>query len=148
MINYSYLNPASRSQVKSRKEMSIQNLSEIKIIGHDDLVGVYELSEMWQGGTNEASVKMDGLAHSKYEIEKGKEAAMRFSLISKQFKYLLGEVLTVLEATVDNDRKLQAIKSITKDKFHARINWIYEQCGTPEEEQEYLGFNGEYEERA
>lgn len=126
--------------------MSVQNLSEIKIIGQDDLVGVYELTEMWKGGSNEPSVKMDGLAHSKYEIESGKEAAMRFSLISKQFRYLLGEVLTVLEATIDNDRKLQATKQLTKDKFHAKIDWIYQQCGMPEEEQEFLGFGDDVKE--
>lgn len=118
--------------------MSIKNLNEIKIIGQDDLVGVYELTEMWQGGSNEPSVKIDGLAHSKYEIEAGKEAAMRFSLISKQFRYLLGEVLTVLEATIENDRKLQATKSLVKDKFHSKIDWVYKQCGYPEEEQEFL----------
>lgn len=107
-------------------------MSNIKIIGHDDLVGVYELAKV----KDQLEGTVDG--HLKYEIERGVEAAMRFSLISKQFRYLLGEVLTILEATVEDERRLNATKSLLKDKFHAKINWVYEQCGTPEEEQEYL----------
>ena len=73
-----------------------------------------------------------------YVIERGSEAAMRFSIISYQLKHLLGETLTTLEAVIADERQLKAAKSLVKNQFHSKIDWIYEQCGCPEDEQDYL----------
>lgn len=117
----------------------MKQISDIKIIGHDDLVGVYELAKFSSGSTDGThTLAGESIGHSKYEIEKGTEAAMRFSLISKQFRYLMGEVLTALEASIENERQLNALKRIVKGQFSSKISWVYEQCGCPEEEQEYL----------
>lgn len=79
----------------------------------------------------------------KFELERdGRERVMRFSLVSKQMRWLQGEVLTVLEASIEDDRKLKAVKDLIKDKFSAKISWIYELCGMPEETQ---GLNDEIE---
>lgn len=112
----------------------------IKIIGWDGLVGVYEMGIIPYKETD-GTLTSEHEGHIKYEIESGEEAAMRFSLIAKQFKHLMGEILTTLEATIDNDRKLEATKKIIKDQVHAKVNWVYEQCGCPEEEQDYLMMN-------
>lgn len=105
----------------------------IKIIGHNDVMGTYVLGKVT--GPNDSV--HEGMI--KYEIERGgDEAAMRFSLISKQMGYVMGKVLTTLEATIENERQLKAVKSIIKSEFNSQISWIYEQCGCPEEEMNYL----------
>jgi hypothetical protein len=117
----------------SRKE-------DMKIIGWDGLVGVYEIGIIPYKETK-GTLTSEHEGHIKYEIEAGKEAAMRFSLIAKQFKHLMGDVLTTLEATIDDNRKLEATKKIIKNQVHSKVNWVYEQCGCPEEEQDYLMLN-------
>lgn len=115
-----------------------KKVEDIKIIGHDDVLGTYLLSNTYQGGTNEET-KQIGVGKRKLEMERdGTEYAMRFSLISKQMGYVMGQVLTTLEATIENERQLKALKSIIKGQFSSQISWIYEQCGTPEEEMNYL----------
>lgn len=116
----------------------MKKITDIKIIGHDDSIGTYLLGEMYSGGTN-SETKYEGLGKSKLEMERdGTEYVMRFSLISKQMGYVMGQVLTTLEATIENERQLKALKSIIKSQFSSQISWIYEQCGTPEEEMNYL----------
>ena len=96
-----------------------------KILGFDNKSGFYQLEE--NGKVAE------------HEMERGSgEFALRFSAVSRHLRWLQGEILTVLEATIDDERKLKATKEIAKDKFNAKISWIYEMCGTPEEEQDAL----------
>lgn len=106
--------------------------TNIKIIGRNDLMGTYFLTEV-KGPDNKLH---DGM--EEYEIENGQEAAMRFSMVSFQLKHLMGEMLTTLEAVVADERQLKAAKSLVKNQFHSKIDWIYEQCGAPESEQLYL----------
>lgn len=101
-------------------------MNKIKIIGRNENLGTYFLCEEGHD------------LQERYDIERGVEAAMRFSLISYQLKHLLGETLTTIEAVIADDRQLKAVKSLIKSQFHAKIDWIYEQCGCPEDEQEYL----------
>jgi len=97
-------------------------MSEKVILGYGD-EGIYSLSH-------------DGKLQ-KFELERdGEERTLRFSLISKQLRWLQGEVLTILEATIDDERKLKATKDLVKDKFAAKISWVYELCGMPVEDQE------------
>lgn len=71
----------------------------------------------------------------KFELERGVESVMRFSLISRHLRWLQGEILTVLEASIDDERRLKASKDLVKDKISAKISWVYEQCGMPESEE-------------
>lgn len=111
--------------------------NEIKIIGHNDVMGVYELGDVI-GPDNK---KHEGFI--KYEINRGTESAMRYSLISKQLQYVMGEVLTTLEAVIPDNRQLLATKSIIKSQFSRKLDWVYEQCGSPEDEADFVGLDEE-----
>lgn len=132
MIYLNYLNIASRSQVKSKSSMN-----KYKIIGYNEHHGVYDCTH-----AGEVSVETDNTksirGFEKYEVVGGEEAAMRFSLIAFQIKHLLGEVLTTVEATIPESRQQSAVKSIIKNQFHSKLDWIYTQCGYPAGEDEYL----------
>lgn len=81
-----------------------------------------------------------GERQEKYEMDRsGPEAVFRFSLISRHLRWLQGEILTILEATIEDDRKLKATKDLVKDKISSKISWIYEQCTCPAEEESSLG---------
>lgn len=100
-----------------------------KILGFNADMGIYEITSVWSGG----------IGKQKFELERnGRENYMRFSLISRQLRWLMGEVLTIAEASIDNEKRLKATKDLIKDKFSSKISWIYEQCGCPEEEQNEL----------
>jgi len=60
------------------------------------------------------------------------EVAARYSFVSQQIKWLMKDVLTILEATIADDRQLNALKLLTKDKFSAKLDWIFQQMGTVE----------------
>lgn len=93
-------------------------------IGYDEIDGIYTLTN----GTKLVEPREIG----------GPERVMRFSLISRQLRWLQGELLTILEATIDDNRKLEATKNLVKDKFNSKISWIYELCGAPVEEEKGL----------
>ena len=110
-----------------------------KIIGWNDYIGVYNLVPLSPGGTDTEKF-IDTVGQEKFELERnGQENYMRFSYVSRQLRYLQGEILTILEATIDDERKLKAVKDLVKDKISAKISWVYENCGCPEEEQHGLG---------
>lgn len=98
----------------------------IKVLGYAKEVGICEYPDQTAG------VKV------KAELTRGEPAVMDFSLVSQQIKWLMGEVLTVVEATMTNDRQLKATKDIIKDKFSAKLNWIFELCGMPQSQDEGL----------
>lgn len=62
----------------------------------------------------------------------GEEVVARYSFINQQVKWLMKDVLTVLEATITNERQLAALKVLVKDKFSAKLDWIFQQMGTVE----------------
>jgi hypothetical protein len=63
------------------------------------------------------------------------EAVARYSFISQQVKWLMKDVLTILEATIGDDRQLNALKLLTKEKFSAKLDWIFKQMSTVEGEE-------------
>ena len=92
--------------------------TDVEIIGYN-VSGIYKLTETGEKET--------------FELTRGsKERVFRFSLISQQLRWLQKEMLTIAEATTDDNRKLEATKTLIKDKISAKISWIYELCGTPE----------------
>lgn len=96
---------------------------EVKVLGYSDDIGIVELNEK----TGE---------WKKAEIERGKLAVLNFALTSQQIKWLMGEVLTVLEAVIDDERKLKATKDIIKSKFSSKLSWIYELFGMPKDSED------------
>lgn len=60
-----------------------------------------------------------------------KEVKLEYIVIERQVKYLQGKVLTILEASCQNETQLQAIKGLVKDTFSSQLSWIYELCGYP-----------------
>ncbi len=57
---------------------------------------------------------------------------MEFSAIQAQLKFLMGKVLTVVDATYQDKEQKKAVKDLIKDSFSGQLNWIYELCGYPE----------------
>ncbi len=110
-----------------------------KIIGWNEHIGVYNLVPLESGSTDNVSVPKV-IGQEKFELERnGQENYLRFSYVSRQLRYLQGEILTILEATIDDERKLKAVKDLVKDKISAKISWVYENCGCPLEEEHGLG---------
>jgi len=117
--------------------VAIQNLPG-KVIGWNEDRGVYNFCVMATAGTD-IETKILGVGKNKFELDKTEpENYMRFSYMSYQLKHLMGEVLTTIEASIHNDKQCDAVKSIIKKDFGRKLDWIYENCACPEEEQDYL----------
>lgn len=65
------------------------------------------------------------------------EYTMRFEFVSQHLKWLQREILTIIEATADKE-KLNAVKELVKDRFNAKISWLYETSGLMENQQDGL----------
>ena len=111
-----------------------------KIIGYNEHHGIYDCTHAGETIETENSKSIRGF--EKYEVVHGEEAAMKYSLIAFQMKHLLGEMLTIVEATIPEGSQQKSVKSLVKDKFHSKLDWIYTLCGTPEEmdAQNMIGF--------
>lgn len=110
----------------------------IGIIGIDKNDSTYNLCPLGSAGTDTPFV-CQYAGKQKFELDKSnRENYMRFSFVSRHLRWLLGEILTIIDATIDDERKLKATKDLVKDKFSSKISWIYENCSCPEEEQNGL----------
>lgn len=58
----------------------------------------------------------------------GKEVKLDFNSIQAQMSFLEGKVLTVLEASILDDRQLKAVKDLIKSTFREQISWIGQLC--------------------
>lgn len=58
----------------------------------------------------------------------GKEVKLDFDSIQAQMSFLEGKVLTVLEASILDDRQLKAVKDLVKSTFREQISWIGQLC--------------------
>jgi hypothetical protein len=105
----------------------------MKVLGHKEGVGSYVVGDKNSKG------------YSHEDLVREEERALRFSMVSRHLRWLQGEVLTVLEAAIDDDRKLKATKDLVKDKFSAKISWVYELCGRPDSEDAQEGLDPENE---
>ena len=100
---------------------------EIEVIGWSDRWGMYDLDEF---NLNNGVLSV---ASKKFElIQDGRERVFRYDLVARHLRWLQGEVLTVIDATIDDAIKRQAVKDLIKDKFSAKISWLYELCGKVE----------------
>lgn len=110
-------------------------MEKVNILGYSTSLGVYKLLDNGKISKQFGNIE-------KYEMERdGTEAVLRFSLISRHLRWLQGEILTILEASIDDERKLKAVKDLVKNQISAKISWLYEQCGCPENEQDFLEEN-------
>lgn len=108
---------------------------DLKVLGYNEVTGIYKLKDLEDGVASDNPRAYE----EEFVIENdGIENVLRFSLISRQLRWLQGELLTILEASIDDERKLKAVKDLTKDKISAKISWIYEICGKPKTEESGL----------
>jgi hypothetical protein len=92
---------------------------EFRVIGFYHPMGIYEYMP-------------DGTLVPFMADASNEEVVARYSFISQQIKWLMKDVLTILEATIGDDRQLNALKLLTKEKFSAKLDWIFEQMSTVE----------------
>lgn len=57
-----------------------------------------------------------------------KEESLAYTGIESQFGHLKGKVLTVLDAVIEDERKLKASKDLVHQQFREQIDWIYQLC--------------------
>lgn len=62
---------------------------------------------------------------------KSEPRELPYSVIEFQVKSLMGEVLTVVDAALPMGEQKKAIKDLIKDRFSAKLSWLYEICGYP-----------------
>lgn len=125
---------------KQNTYKAIELLSPCSIIGHNEWLGVYKLDPLTDAQTEGSGTKEKFIVGmSNFELDKSvDENYMRFSYVAFHLKHLMGEVLTAVEASVVNETQLKAVKSIIKNNFSKKLDWIYENCACPEEEQNSL----------
>lgn len=86
----------------------------------------------WPRGQAVQSYDMDG-NHQDFVLDKSEEVYNVFgtSFVNAHLSHLMGEVLTVIDATIDEERKLKATKDLIRDKFSSKMDWLYEQANYP-----------------
>jgi hypothetical protein len=68
-----------------------------------------------------------------YKITECKEKEMDYFAIKAQIGHLKGKVLTIIDASIENEQKNKAIKDLIHEVFFSQLDWIYQLCGLPEE---------------
>lgn len=58
----------------------------------------------------------------------GKEVSLDYGAIQSQLSFLQGKVLTVIDASYNNERQLKAVKDLVKSAFHEQQTWILQIC--------------------
>jgi len=66
-----------------------------------------------------------------YDITNCKETKLGFSPIKSQLNFLKGKVLTVIDASIQDEIQRKAIKDLIHNAFEEQIDWIYQLCGLP-----------------
>ena len=56
------------------------------------------------------------------------EYTFDWNFSSFHLQHLMGEVLTIVDATIDDDRKNKATKDLIKNRFKAKLDWLFEQA--------------------
>ena len=113
----------------SQKINAINLLHPEKIIGHREDIGVYNLDSVIDVHTKQWTI-----CKKEFELNKSvDENYMRFSFVNFHLKHLMGEVLTTIEASIQDEKQLNAVKSIIKNYFSKKLGWIFENCACPED---------------
>jgi len=86
----------------------------------------------WKKGMPIQSHKVDGSGlHEDYEMDKTANIYNAFGItfVNQHLSHLSGEVFTILEASIDDERRLKATKDLVRNTFHKKMDWLYEQSG-------------------
>ena len=88
--------------------------------------------EAWENGTMTAvdilgnkepfSAKEDIV----YEMFKGDEKPVEIQRVLSVVKHLQGKILTVLDATFIDEKRIKYVKDLVKEAFSSSSNWLYE----------------------
>jgi hypothetical protein len=62
------------------------------------------------------------------KYEGTREVNLSYPMISSQVKFLQGKILTVLEASIDDDRKLKAVKDLVNKMVSEQLTRISQLC--------------------
>ncbi len=54
------------------------------------------------------------------------EAEKTFDCFETQTRFLLGDILTIVDASFSDLVQRKAVKDLVKHQFHSRIKWMYE----------------------
>jgi len=70
--------------------------------------------------------------HDVFELDKSEDVYNVFgiSFVNMHLSHLMGEVLTIAEAVIDDERKLKATKDLVRAKFSAKMSWLFEQSNS------------------
>lgn len=63
---------------------------------------------------------------------KSEPKALDYIAIESQVKFLMGDVLTIVDASYTDPIQRKAVKDLIKNSFHSKLNWLYELCGYPD----------------
>lgn len=66
-----------------------------------------------------------------FEVPDIKEQKLGYLEIESQLRHLLGEVLTIVDASYTSDLQRKAVKDLIKNAYSAKMSWVYELCGYP-----------------
>ena len=84
----------------------------------------------WTDGHPIQSHKVDGSGeHECFELCKQDNVYNAFGVtfVNQHLSHLSGDIYTILEAVIDDQRKLKATKDLVRSKFSSKMDWLYEQ---------------------
>lgn len=61
-----------------------------------------------------------------YEMLTGNEKPVEIQRVLSVVKHLQGKVLTVLDATFTDEKRIKYVKDLVKEAFSSSSNWLYE----------------------
>lgn len=72
---------------------------------------------------------------------------LHYPTIQAQLKFLMGRVLTIIDASYKQQEQEQrkAVKDLVKNEFSRQLSWIFELCGYPENQSVFPVPNGKSE---
>ncbi len=74
-------------------------------------------------GNEEPFTKKDTIV---YEMLTGEEKPVEIQRVLDVIKHLQGKVLTVLDATFTDEKRIKYVKDLVKEAFSGSSNWLYE----------------------
>ena len=67
-----------------------------------------------------------------FKISEAEEKELGYTAIHAQIRFLMGKVLTIIDACIEDKQRNKAIKDLIRNTFADKLDWIYQLCGLPE----------------
>jgi len=67
-----------------------------------------------------------------FKINEVEERELGYTAIHAQISFLMGKVLTIIDASLPEGKQNKCVKDLIKDAFSSKLDWIYQLCGLPE----------------